>query len=154
MPKPPERDLIKIIFRNFINSLRPRQLKGELRGTDYHGTKYFEIPKFASSGNTRRERWFEPVVKENFEQTIPAEWESWLRGRRREPPTEEEVLKNLEIINLKKENAAKLDKKYATEGEKGMVVSEEKGMRSFPDYSGEYEVVPGKSRDKILEEKP
>lgn len=42
MPK--ERDVIKMIWTNFVNSLRPRQFKGNYMGRDTFGNKYFEIP--------------------------------------------------------------------------------------------------------------
>lgn len=32
------------VFSNFIASLRPRQIKGNLVGQDYMQTKYYEIP--------------------------------------------------------------------------------------------------------------
>lgn len=32
------------VFTNFVNSLRPRQVKGNLMGEDYMFNKYFEIP--------------------------------------------------------------------------------------------------------------
>jgi hypothetical protein len=37
---------------------------------------------------------------------------AWLRGRRQEPPSEDEVLRNQAISDMKKENAAELDAKY------------------------------------------
>lgn len=136
---PPTRSIVGMIFRNFINSLKPRRWRGELRGVDYNGTKYFEIPLDSSTNRRRPARWFEPATggDENFDQQLPAEWESWLRNRRREPPTEEEVLKNLEIMKMKKKNA------LIVEAKAGKPTPMEKGMETFPKRP-EYELGAGK----------
>jgi len=39
---------------------------------------------------------------------------AWLRGRRETPPTTEEIMKNLAISDLKKQNAAELEAKEPT----------------------------------------
>ncbi|EFX81556.1 hypothetical protein DAPPUDRAFT_303452 [Daphnia pulex] len=96
------------VFTNFVNSLRPRQAKGNLMGEDYMNNKYFEIPADPRRGKRNPSRWFEPIEKDNFEQELPAEWEAWLRGRRKEIPSTEEVLKNLGIMQMKKTNAKKV----------------------------------------------
>ncbi|ODM86922.1 Mimitin, mitochondrial, partial [Orchesella cincta] len=114
MPK--ERDVFKMIWTNFRNFLRPRQIRGNLIGKDNFGNQYFEIPADPSIGKRKDARWFEPVVKDNFMQEMPAEWEAWLRGRRKEPPTVEEVLRNQAIADMKKVNAAELEKEYNPEG--------------------------------------
>lgn len=82
MAQPPTRGLMKILFQTFIKSFKPRQLNGTLMGEDYHGNKYYEIPADASKNKSKTSRWFEPPEKENHEQELTAEWESWLRGRR------------------------------------------------------------------------
>lgn len=137
MSQPPPRRVFLAIFKNFINSLKPRQFRGNLKGTDYFGNKYFEIPANPSTGKRRDSRWFEPPEKDNFEQEMPAEWEAWLRGRRREPPTDEEVMNNLAIMEMKKRNAIVVDAK----GSKPVPLT--KGMETFPKRP-EYEIAPGK----------
>lgn len=78
------RPLFKIIFQNFINSFRPRQIKGDLIGEDYLGNKFYEITKTGQ----RKARWFVPPGKtdmndpEDHGHELSSEWESWLRGRR------------------------------------------------------------------------
>lgn len=76
------RPLMKILFQTFINSFRPRQFKGNFMGEDYFGNKFYEIPKDLNRGKAKTSRWFEPPEKENHEQEMAGEWESWLRGRR------------------------------------------------------------------------
>lgn len=82
MSKPP-RSVLKFILTNFFNSLRPRQIRGNLIGEDYFGNKYYEIPPNPHLGKRRPERWFVPANdKEAFDRELTAEWEAWLRGRR------------------------------------------------------------------------
>lgn len=139
MAQPPTRNILSIIFRNFINSLKPRQISGNLVGTDYFGNKYYEIPPDPSIGKRRANRWFEPVGKEDFDQEMPAEWEAWLRGRRNEPPSEEEVMRNVAIMEMKKKNAIEVEKKA------GKMTPMDKGIETFP-HRPEYERMPGKPR--------
>jgi NADH dehydrogenase [ubiquinone] 1 alpha subcomplex assembly factor 2 len=141
------RSILAMIFRNFIQSLRPRQIRGDLVGTDYYGNKYYEIPANPQIGKRKSSRWFEPKIKDDFEQEIPAEWEAWLRGRRNAPPGEEEVLRNLAIMKQKKENAKANAITEASGNEQSMLENEVKGMESFPKYS-EYEIMPGKKQEK------
>ncbi|KAI5706380.1 hypothetical protein M8J75_007584 [Diaphorina citri] len=111
------------------------------------GTKYFEVPADPQRGVRRPHRSFEPSVADKFDQNLPAEWEAWLRGRRKDPPTEEEINKNLGIIKLKEKNAAELKLKFPSKASEN--ISQKKGMQSFPSYS-EYEHAAGIR----LDEKP
>lgn len=131
------RSIWAMIIRNFINSLKPRQIRGNLVGSDYFGNKYYEIPANPSIGKRKPSRWFEPPTKDDFMQEMPAEWEAWLRVRRNEPPTEEEVMKNYAIMQIKKKNAIEVDKKA------GAMTPLEKGYETFPKRP-EYETVPGR----------
>ncbi|KAJ8736134.1 hypothetical protein PYW08_006790 [Mythimna loreyi] len=129
----PERNLLWIIVRNFVDSLRPRPIKGNSMGKDYLGNAYFEIPANPSVGKRKPTRWYDPPKQLDFQDPIPAEWEAWLRMRRTEPPTEEEIAKNLAIAQMKKINAAKLEAKRLAEG--GSLPSvPERGAQSFPVY--------------------
>ncbi|XP_022193164.1 NADH dehydrogenase [ubiquinone] 1 alpha subcomplex assembly factor 2-like [Nilaparvata lugens] len=124
------RGIVVSILKNFWDSLKPRQFRGTLVGEDHYGTKYYEI---TGEGRQRKERYFVPLTKEEFDQEIPSEWESWLRGRRVTPPTKEEILKNYQLMVSKKENATELDLKH-----KGAAkIEQEKqatGFHSFPVY--------------------
>lgn len=138
MAQPPSRSIWAMVIRNFLNSIKPRQFRGNLMGKDYFGNKYFEIPANPSIGKRKASRWFDPPKKDDFMQEMPAEWEAWLRGRRKEPPSEEEVMKNLAIMQIKKKNA------IAVEAKAGKMVPMKKGIETFP-RRDEYETVPGKS---------
>ncbi|XP_018049690.1 PREDICTED: mimitin, mitochondrial [Atta colombica] len=102
-----ERSVLKIIWNSFVSSLKPRFARRKLIGEDYFGTKYYE-EDIRYSARKRPPRYFIPVNKEDFEQELPAEWEAWLRYRRKEPPTREEIEANYQLAITKKENAAKL----------------------------------------------
>ncbi|KAK9890266.1 hypothetical protein WA026_010376 [Henosepilachna vigintioctopunctata] len=92
-------------------------------------------------------------VKDDFMQEVPPEWEAWLRGRRREPPDEEEVLTNLAIMHictckLHNCNLAIMHKKNAkiVDAQAVKKTPMSKGMETFPKYT-EYEVSPCKSEN-------
>uniref|UniRef100_A0A6V7LWE1 Mimitin, mitochondrial n=1 Tax=Bracon brevicornis TaxID=1563983 RepID=A0A6V7LWE1_9HYME len=103
----------------------------KLIGEDYNGTKYYEDPEARS----QRGRSFEPREENQFDVELPAEWEAWLRYRRREPPTEDEVKANYEMMMLKKKNAAELEEKYRAEKGTSLAYPKPKsGMESFPTY--------------------
>lgn len=117
-------------------------------GEDHFGNKFFEIPPDPSVGRRKSSRWFEPKEKEDFEQEMPAEWDAWLRGRRSVPPTDEEVARNVQIMNMKKHNAKVLDDKYGAKTDDKGIYQKPTGMGTFPDYQDEYELMPGKPRKK------
>lgn len=135
MAQPPSRSIIMMIINNFINSIKPRQIRGTLIGKDYFGNKYYEIPADPSIGKRRTNRWFEPTMKDNFDQEMPAEWEAWLRGRRKLPPSEDEVMKSVALMEMKKHNAIEVDAKG------GKMTPMAKGMETFP-HRPDYERIP------------
>ncbi|KOC59192.1 Mimitin, mitochondrial [Habropoda laboriosa] len=111
-----ERSLFKMIFTSFINSLKPNIFRRpKLMGEDYYGTKYYEIPPSENVSRKYSARYFEPTNKTDFEQQLPAEWEAWLRHRRKHPPTKEEIERNYEMQLIKKENAEKIKAKYLSD---------------------------------------
>lgn len=143
-----ERRLILEVFRNFVASFKPRMSRRKLMGEDYLGTKYYEDPE----AKAQKGRTFVPKDEENFEQELPAEWESWLRYRRQHPPTDEEVDTNYQLMMMKKKNALALEKEYREE--KGISVEppkEKTGVESFPTYE-EYKGYGQSYRDE--KEKP
>ncbi|XP_063235876.1 NADH dehydrogenase [ubiquinone] 1 alpha subcomplex assembly factor 2 [Bacillus rossius redtenbacheri] len=141
------RGIVATILKNLVNSLRPRQMFGNEMGKDHLGNTYFEIPADPRAGKRRAERWFAPKEKEDFEQQVPAEWEAWLRGRRSEAPKEEEVLRNLALMQVKKENARKIAEREAASRDSSSLGTEVKGKESFPARK-EYEIMPGKPQNK------
>ncbi|XP_037960450.1 NADH dehydrogenase [ubiquinone] 1 alpha subcomplex assembly factor 2 [Teleopsis dalmanni] len=148
MANKPSRDLFLNILKNFINSFRPRQIRGNYIGEDYFGNKYYEIPANPSTGKSKTSRWFEPRDKDAFDQELTAEWEAWLRGRREDPPTREELIQNLQIMEMKKRNAAELEKKFGKKDLQGNPLPKEpETIGTFPKYE-EYEIVPGKDPEK------
>ena len=131
------RSIYRMIWNNFINSLKPRQFRGNLIGSDYLGNKYYEIPQ--SDSNRRTARWFVPKDgdEDKFDHALPAEWEAWLRQRRKIPPTEEEVMKNFELMKIKKSRGDTIEQKFK---EHSIPPGQ---THSFPKLEG-YEHYPGK----------
>lgn len=107
-----ERGVFRIIWKSLLSSLRPRFASRKLVGEDYYGTKYYE-EEIRHSARKKPPRYFVPINKDDFTQELPAEWESWLRYRRQEPPTKEEVEANYQLAITKKQNAALLEEKYS-----------------------------------------
>ncbi|XP_056448971.1 NADH dehydrogenase [ubiquinone] 1 alpha subcomplex assembly factor 2 isoform X2 [Gadus chalcogrammus] len=68
-------------------------------GSDHLGNNYYMIPqqKTWTGRSVRAKRMVEtanPNEYEYMEGSIPSEWDAWIRGRRKEPPSIEELLKN------------------------------------------------------------
>ncbi|XP_076346474.1 uncharacterized protein LOC143244886 isoform X3 [Tachypleus tridentatus] len=72
------RSILRMIIKNFIESLTPKKRRGDFVGTDNLGNKYYEIPA------------------------------AWLRGRRTSPPVMEnlfqymKIMKKIQVNSLKK----------------------------------------------------
>ncbi|NXB02942.1 NDUF2 factor, partial [Cnemophilus loriae] len=123
----------------------------ELVGTDQFGNNiqykymYFSF-SFSAVGQIIPERRFvEAVNREAYQyQTgdFPAEWEAWIRKKREDPPTIEEILRNenyREEIKQKVKDVSEKDKLLqAKEYEEGLVAepshTQVKGHASAPYY--------------------
>ncbi|XP_054034481.1 NADH dehydrogenase [ubiquinone] 1 alpha subcomplex assembly factor 2 [Dryobates pubescens] len=71
----------------------------ELVGTDQFGNNYYRVPKHETrAGQIIPERRFvEAINREAYQYQMgdfPMEWEAWIRKKRNDPPTIEEILKN------------------------------------------------------------
>ncbi|XP_014254957.1 NADH dehydrogenase [ubiquinone] 1 alpha subcomplex assembly factor 2 [Cimex lectularius] len=135
------RGLIAEVIYNFVESLKPRSMKKRLIGKDYLGNQYYETMPLGSSARVNRpSRFYVPKDGDTskFDEGVPPEWEAWLRLRRKSPPTEEEIQKNLAMAKQKKENALKIEQKF----KKHDVEPKQEKIESFPKYD-EYEIHPG-----------
>lgn len=128
-----ERGVFQIIFKHFWASIKPAP-KPKLVGEDYNGTKYYEAMAKPDGPHRRPHRFFEPLEKEDHTQDIPAVWEAWLRHRRKEAPTVEEVNKNLQNMMNTKANAEKLNEvQCESKGIQKLPVKED-DVGTFPQY--------------------
>eukprot|EP00096_Caligus_rogercresseyi_P010405 TRINITY_DN3780_c0_g1_i1.p1 TRINITY_DN3780_c0_g1~~TRINITY_DN3780_c0_g1_i1.p1 ORF type:complete len:209 (-),score=51.35 TRINITY_DN3780_c0_g1_i1:192-746(-) len=160
------RGLFVSIFNNFKNSFKFRKSLTEsstkLIGEDPFGNKYFEIPADPSRGKRRPVRWYSAFntpdkssmaksFTDGFDSELPAEWESWLRNRRDAPPLPEEVMRSLQMSEVKKMNAAKLEEEriaqLKAEGilDAGVDPSPQDHEKTFYPKRAEYELIPGES---------
>ena len=80
-------------------------------GRDYLGNVYWEQPPDPVKGRTKFKRWYFPQSDDDWDRPIPPEWESWLRYRRPDPPSEEEINRNIAIAQLKKIRAKEVEEK-------------------------------------------
>ncbi|XP_078074821.1 NADH dehydrogenase [ubiquinone] 1 alpha subcomplex assembly factor 2 [Mustelus asterias] len=92
-------------------------------GTDQFGNKYYYIPQQRSwTGQTIRSRRMIEAINPNeleYEAgSIPSEWEAWIRGRRKDPPTMEEILRNEEYRKTIKIQAHEVQQKEEIRKEK------------------------------------
>ncbi|XP_018524786.1 NADH dehydrogenase [ubiquinone] 1 alpha subcomplex assembly factor 2 isoform X2 [Lates calcarifer] len=101
-------------------------------GTDHLGNKYYVIPQQKTwTGRVVRAKRMvvaaNPTEYEYIEGSIPTEWDAWIRGRRKEPPSIEELLKNelyREQIKLKAKEVEEKDLALqAKEYEEGLVAT-------------------------------
>ncbi|XP_075695465.1 NADH dehydrogenase [ubiquinone] 1 alpha subcomplex assembly factor 2 isoform X1 [Rhinoderma darwinii] len=116
-------------------------------GTDQFGNKYYYVPeqKTWTGQAMRARRMVEPVQKDVYKYQIghiPTEWEAWIRGKRKDPPTIEEILKNAQLrqdISAKGEEFLKNEKAMSSiESKDGVqahsVKTQIKGHASAPVY--------------------
>lgn len=119
----------------------PPHLPGSLMGTDTFGNKYFEKAADPRVGRRKVSRYFVPLEKNAFDQEIAPEWESWLRGRRDDPPTVEEIQHNTAFKEMKQHKAQVIDAGFK-KPEPTLSLEAKRGVDSFPKYD-EYEISPG-----------
>uniref|UniRef100_A0A0L8GSN0 NADH dehydrogenase [ubiquinone] 1 alpha subcomplex subunit 12 n=2 Tax=Octopus bimaculoides TaxID=37653 RepID=A0A0L8GSN0_OCTBM len=131
------------LFKNSLYSVKQQQ---RIIGKDHFGNVYYE-KEANPSRNLRGARWVEPADGDQMTPPdMPIEWEAWIRGKRQNPPTEEEIQRNYAKMMRTIQRAKELDQKYASASPK----SEEKVLsqtpRKFPEYP-EYEIIPGKKTE-------
>lgn len=106
-------------------------------GTDHVGNTYYHIPEQKTwTGRLVRARRMVVAANvteyEYVEGSIPMEWDSWIRGRRKEPPSVEELLKNQSYRDNIKIKAREVEEKdlilQAKEYEDGLVTTPAKTL--------------------------
>ncbi|XP_049651357.1 NADH dehydrogenase [ubiquinone] 1 alpha subcomplex assembly factor 2 [Accipiter gentilis] len=132
-----------------LRALRLRLLgpAKELVGTDQFGNKYYRVPKHETrAGQIIQERRFVEAINRQaylYEMgDFPIEWEAWIRKKRNDPPTIEEILKNenyREELKQKIKDVSEKDKLLqAKEYKEGLVAepahTQVKGHASAPYY--------------------
>ena len=173
MAGPPKtRGVLQYVFKHFMESFKvgKRQKIGNLIGKDPYGNSYYELPAEPQLGKRRPTRWYNTgdITKDDaetgpsekwggFDAELPAEWESWLRHRRAEPPTEREVLQSLALSQMKKINAAKLEDQRRAEMLAGGLdpnppAQQDHEKTPYPKYD-EYEITPGDLHNDTIQDK-
>ncbi|NXA32359.1 NDUF2 factor, partial [Eudromia elegans] len=132
-----------------LRALRLRLLgpAKEFVGVDQFGNKYYRVPKHESrAGQMIPERRFVEAVNRQphlYEMgDFPTEWEAWIRKKRNDPPTIEEILRNesyREEMKQKIKDVAEKDKLLQAQEYKEGLVAEPvrthvKGHASAPYY--------------------
>ena len=166
MSGPPKtRGMLKYVWNNFIKSFKvgQRQKVGDVMGQDPYGNTYYELPAQPQLGKRRPTRWYNTmdtnkkdiVARDTwagFDAELPSEWESWLRHRRANPPSEKEVMQSLALAEMKKMNAAKLEEARHAEMVAAGLDPSPPGLQDhektpYPKYA-EYESMPGEMQQQ------
>ncbi|KAM3868159.1 NADH dehydrogenase [ubiquinone] 1 alpha subcomplex assembly factor 2 [Diretmus argenteus] len=101
-------------------------------GTDHLGNKYYSVPeqKTWTGRIVRAKRMVvaaNPTEYEYMEGSIPSEWDAWIRGRRKEPPSIEDLLKNEHYRKHIKQKAREVEERdlalQAKEYKEGLVAA-------------------------------
>lgn len=101
------------------------------------GNKYYFIPQQKTwTGRTIRARRLVEAANdtenEYIEGSIPTEWDAWMRGRRKEPPSIEELLRNESQMEQTKLKAKEVEERdlalQAKEYEEGLVATPAKTL--------------------------
>ncbi|KAM6105672.1 LOW QUALITY PROTEIN: NADH dehydrogenase [ubiquinone] 1 alpha subcomplex assembly factor 2 [Pterocles gutturalis] len=121
----------------------------ELVGTDQFGNKYYRLPRHQTrAGQIIPERRFvEAINRQPYQYEMghfPTEWEAWIRKKRDDPPTIEEILKNehyRQEMKQKIKDASEKDKLLQAKEQGGLVAApvrtHVKGHASAPYYGTE-----------------
>uniref|UniRef100_A0A0R3S462 NADH dehydrogenase [ubiquinone] 1 alpha subcomplex subunit 12 n=1 Tax=Elaeophora elaphi TaxID=1147741 RepID=A0A0R3S462_9BILA len=137
--------VLTFIWRNFLDSFDRKRFQKIFVGNDEQGNRYYELIKSKRIVN----RGFIPGNTSS--QLPPPEWLTWLRGLRKLPPTQEEILTNRQASEEMAEKVKKLEQDRrneisASESEKmpyieSTTISDDfdSQPRSFPRYSDYYE---------------
>ncbi|XP_054723135.1 NADH dehydrogenase [ubiquinone] 1 alpha subcomplex assembly factor 2-like [Uloborus diversus] len=144
------RSVWRLLWSNMRQSLKILPVKGKLVGEDHLGNRYFEGFRDPKVSSRPVSRWFVPKDGE-WQQNLPAEWEAWIRGRRLQPPTQEEVEMNLAIAKTKKLKGDQIEAEAALKRRNNdsfrSQESSSEVKKGFPHLDG-LEKDPGESFDK------
>lgn len=143
---------------NFMRkSLRIPSKEDHFIGRDHLGNVYYE--KLADTERNRRARRWVEAEDGNTDRIpdIPVEWESWLRRRRKEPPTQEMIDNNYVSMLRTQHRAKELEMKDRIEKEELIGEGENKSFtesvkgssekKPFPVYE-EFEIKSGRKLDR------
>ncbi|XP_072172957.1 NADH dehydrogenase [ubiquinone] 1 alpha subcomplex assembly factor 2-like [Diadema setosum] len=132
---------------NFVRALfRSSKPAKILVGVDKLGNKYYEIPSTTNAlGEEMKARRSVESSVSHFEYEagmVPIEWEAWVRGKRIDPPTEEEIAMREKKTRIIKARAAEVERKdkerQELEYHEGLVArpvqTTAKGHASSPTY--------------------
>ncbi|KAI6175900.1 hypothetical protein M3Y97_00740800 [Aphelenchoides bicaudatus] len=132
------------VWSEIWKSLTKTSVAKKYIGEDKFGNKFYEFEGRVISNNSNVKRGYNHGEDPNILPSV--EWQSWLKGSRRFPPSDQEI-----EINRAKEQA-KLAQDAQTESRAPHISSQGKGAadvdrpRQFPSYGNEYEKNPGAER--------
>lgn len=94
-------------MRNLLSVLRPGR---RIVGTDLDGNTYIEVISKRGGRSTVRREVITKLRHEQYEDgSIPIEWEAWIRGKREDPPTHDELIQKMQQRKIVKQRARNLE---------------------------------------------
>lgn len=96
-------------FQLFLKQLRSKEQIKPI-GEDHMGNQYFE--EFRSNSSRGIHRYYRPRSYDEDDplrgvESVPPLWDAWLRFRRQEPPTEDEIKSSEKYFEFQQELAKK-----------------------------------------------
>ncbi|KAI1732666.1 NADH ubiquinone oxidoreductase subunit NDUFA12 domain-containing protein [Ditylenchus destructor] len=149
------------VWRNFLNSLSRNQANHANRsyiGEDMLGNRYYEI-KESRSSNVKR--GYDPPEGQrnwqhrNYEKAMPpVEWQGWLNGSRKLPPTSDEIALNQKRQQAQLKEDAETERRAPIVGSTGKGAHDVDRGTQYPKYE-DIEMAPGviKTEDPKKENK-
>lgn len=112
----------------------------KLVGSDLLGNQYYE--RITSGGRIRRSVEMKRIPDEYQMKDIPPEWERWLRGISKRPPTNEEqevLLRNKQIMSQKIKELKKKEESTEPEHQKVTMTTKATSHASSQSYKTKHE---------------
>ncbi|KAK7490393.1 hypothetical protein BaRGS_00018372 [Batillaria attramentaria] len=145
------------VWQGIRGAFGAREQAARFVGEDHLGNRYYEKDPDQKRGR-RGSRWVEARDAAEGDMTfmpeVPSEWDSWLRRRRDNPPTQEELDRNYAMMIRTQQRAKELERNEGKlpvdevpEAPYTETVTEESFKSKFPKYE-DFEIAPGQFQEK------
>ena len=114
MSAPRGAGLLSKLVHGLMARTRAENRAGFVAGKDHLGNTYYESPADPSRGIRKPKRWFVGVDEDSWSNPMPAEWEAWLRYRRDQAPTPDEVFANMQLAEQRAKAGEEASQRLST----------------------------------------
>ncbi|KAH7730641.1 NADH:ubiquinone oxidoreductase [Aphelenchoides avenae] len=130
------------VWQLFVESLTRTRAKRYI-GEDSFGNRYYELPQT----KTNVTRGFDPPEGHPHPSLPTVEWQSWLKGTRKLPPSPEEIRMNMARQQAQQLQDARTEQNAPRIDSKGKGAHDIDRPKNYPMYEGTYEQAPGARKD-------